>query len=145
LSYTYLTGSTIVTPSVSTSYSVVGASAFGCPSSNTAISSVVVNTLPVVSISTPSAATCNGGSITLTANGADTYTWSGGISNGVAFIPAASAGYSVNGTNTLTGCTGTNNAAIQVSVYALPVISVPNYTLCTGNSINLVPSGASSY
>ncbi|MCU0359772.1 MAG: gliding motility-associated C-terminal domain-containing protein [Bacteroidia bacterium] len=145
LSFTYVTGSTIVTPSVSTSYSIIGASAFGCPSSNTAISSVVVNTLPIVSISTPTAATCNGGSVTLTANGADTYTWSSGISNGVAFVPAASSTYSVNGTNTLTGCTGTNNAAITVTVYALPLISLPNYTLCTGNSITLVPSGAATY
>ncbi len=145
LSYTFLTGATIVTPAVNSNYSVIGSSAFGCVSSNTAISAVSVNTLPVVSISTPTSSTCNGGGITLSGNGADTYTWTGGIVNAITFTPAASANYSVNGTNTLTGCTSTNNAGIAVTVYSLPVITVPNYTLCTGNSITLLPSGAATY
>ncbi|MBL7900445.1 MAG: gliding motility-associated C-terminal domain-containing protein [Bacteroidia bacterium] len=145
LNYTFLTGASVVTPTSSSTYSVIGESADGCLSTNTAVSTVSVNPLPIVSITTATAATCSGGGITLSGNGADTYTWSGGISNAVTFTPAASASYSVNGTNTLTGCTGTNNAAIQVTVYALPVISVPNYTLCTGNSVSLVPSGALSY
>ena len=145
LSYTFITGSSIVTPSVSSSYSVIGESVNGCVSNNTAVSTVSVNALPVVSITTPTAATCDGGGITLSGNGADTYTWTGGIANAVSFTPAASGSYSVNGTNTLTGCTGTNNAAINITVYALPLITVPNYTLCTGNSISLVPSGADTY
>lgn len=145
LNYTFLSGSSVVTPFTSSSYSVIGASLEGCVSSNTAISSVVVFTLPVVSISTPTAATCAGGSITLSGQGADTYTWTGGITNGMAFVPAASATYSVSGTNTLTGCNSALSASINVTVQALPVITVPNYTLCSGSSVSLIPTGANTY
>lgn len=145
LSYTFLTGSTIVTPASSSNYSIIGESALGCISSNTAVSAVVVNTLPVISIVSPTAATCSGGSITLSGQGADTYTWSGGISNGIAFAPAASGTYSVSGTNTLTGCSSAISASINVTVQPLPVISIPNYSLCSGQSVSLSPSGANTY
>ena len=41
--YTYSSGSAVVTPSASSNYSVIGTSSLGCISSNTAVSSVIVN------------------------------------------------------------------------------------------------------
>ncbi|HQQ93860.1 MAG TPA: FG-GAP-like repeat-containing protein [Bacteroidia bacterium] len=144
-SYTFLSGASLVSPTVNSTYSVIGSSSLGCLSGNVALSTVTVNALPSLTISTPTAATCNGGSVTLTASGANTYTWSGGISNAVAFVPASSQTYSVFGTNTITGCSNTVAPSVNVTVYPLPVISVPNYTVCSGNSITLIPSGASTY
>jgi len=81
---------------------------------------------------------CNGTSTTLTANGGDTYVWSGGISNGVSFTPATTTSYSVTGTNTgmLNGlgtrntCNSTTSISVQVKpVPNLPILN-PDTTIC---------------
>ena len=46
------------------------------------------------------------------------YTWTSsapGSSNSVAFSPTTTANYTVVGTNTLTGCTSTNNAVVTIN------------------------------
>lgn len=60
---------------------------------------------------------CLGSPITLTGTGsnATNYSWSGGITNAVAFTPTASNNYTYTGTNTLTGCTSSSVAYIQVN------------------------------
>jgi hypothetical protein len=59
----------------------------------------------------------------LTGSGASTYTWTGGVTNGVAFTPASTATYTVTGTDA-NGCS--NTAQITVTVNALPDVSVSN-------------------
>lgn len=86
---------------------------------------------------------CMGNSTTLTATGADTYTWSGGVTNGAAFSPTTTASYTVLGTVTLTGCT--NTVVSTVTVNALPTVSVTSGAICAGKSFTMVPSGASTY
>ena len=58
---------------------------------------------------------CNGNSTTLSGTGANTYVWTGGISNAIAFSPTITASYTVTGTNTLSGCTNTAVASVTVN------------------------------
>lgn len=86
---------------------------------------------------------CIGNSVTLTGTGATSYTWSGGINNGVAFTPTATTAYTVVGTNSVTSCAG--SAVLTITVNPTPTISVSNVTVCSGSSATLSPSGASTY
>lgn len=85
---------------------------------------------------------CSGNSTTLTANGANTYTWTGGVVNGVQFTPSATQIYTVSGTNVL-GCTATNTT--QVTVNASPTVAVNSGSICSGSSFTLSPTGANTY
>jgi hypothetical protein len=132
------------TPTSSASYTVSGTTAGGC--TTTAVSSITVNALPVVNASASSSfSVCIGYPLTLTGTGANTYTWTGGISNGVAFTPTSSASYTVTGT-TVNGCT--NTAVASLTVNALPVVSAsasPSVVICAGTLITLTGSGANTY
>ena len=139
--------SVVVSPTANTTYSLNGTNSQGCLSS--AVITVSVNssvpTLTVVNTSTASGATgvCAGKTATLTASGAITYTWTGGVTNAVSFTPAATSGYTVFGTN---AC-GTRSAVTSVSVITLPLIggSVSSPTVCSGGSVTLNGSGGISY
>jgi len=103
----------VVTPTITTTYSVVGTNGFGCTSIKT--DSVKVNALPVLTISGTTGTICIGENITLTANGANTYTWSGGINtNSIAVSPSVSTTYSASGSGT-NSCVGRNTLQIIVS------------------------------
>jgi hypothetical protein len=103
----------VVTPTITTTYSVVGTNGFGCTSTKT--DSVKVNALPVLTISGTTGTICIGENITLTANGANTYTWSGGINtNSIAVSPSVSTTYSASGTST-DGCVGSNTLQLNVT------------------------------
>ncbi len=91
-----------------------------------------------------SALICQGASVSLSGTGASTYTWTGGVVNGVAFNPTTTATYTVTGANA-SGCT--NTAAITVTVNALPAIAAisSSSVICSGSSATLTATGASSY
>jgi hypothetical protein len=129
----------IVTPTATTDYSITGTDANGCVSSNTAVSTVTVNALPTVSVT--SGAICAGQSYTMIPSGANTYTYSSG-SDVVA--PTMNTSYNVTGTD-VNGCVSSNTAISSVTVNALPTISVNSGAICTGNSFTMVPSGANTY
>jgi hypothetical protein len=96
-----------------------------------------------VGIAASNSVICMGNSTTLSVTGADTYTWSGGVTNGAAFSPTTTASYTVVGTVTLTGCT--NTVVSTVTVNALPTVSVTSGAICAGKSFTMVPSGAATY
>lgn len=129
-------------PSASGSYIVTGTDVNGC--SNTATVTVTVYSLPTVSANSPSV--CAGNSVTLTGTGASTYTWDNGVTDGVSFVPSVSGSYIVTGTG-VNGCS--NTATVTVTVYSLPnvaAISNPiSATVCSGSSITLTGTGASTY
>lgn len=182
---------------------------------------ITINPLPIVG-GNPGTV-CLGDPYTLNGTGADTYTWTGGVTDGVPFTPAGTADYTVTGTITATGCTNTaivtvtvdplddpsftttnfcagtpsttptvtglpggtfafnpvptdgatinaasgaisngvggttytieyttNGACPQsstqtIEVYALPLVDVPDYSVCTGGSIDLTATGANTY
>ena len=64
---------------------------------------------------------CSGGSVTLNATGATTFSWNNNVQNGVAFSPLSSGTYIVTGTQN--GCTDADTVA--VTVVADPLISNP--------------------
>lgn len=144
--YAWSTGSTggsiIVTPSVNTSYSVVGSNA-GC--SDLKVVNVSIGAGISVFLNSNPQSVCAGASSTITASGATSYTWSDG-SNGTSIIttPTSSTTYSVLGD--AAGCTGT--AAITVSLVAKPTLSFnvsPSATLCSASPVTITASGATTY
>lgn len=137
--YTWSTGTTtatsiVVNPTTTTTYSVIGTSTANCQAANTI--SVIVNVgLPALAISNPSNNVCSGRSVTLTASGALTYTWTSGIQNGQPFTPVNTTTYVVTGQN---GC-GTSTAATAVTVTPLPVSVTANpSSLCQGSAATLI-------
>jgi hypothetical protein len=137
--YTISGGVSVVAPTSDASYSITGTSLEGCLSSNTAVSSVTVNVLPIISVN--SGAICSGDSFTIAPSGADTYTISGGSS---IVAPTADASYSITGTD-LNGCLSANTAISSVTVNLLPVVSVNSGAICIGSSFTIVPNGANTY
>lgn len=112
------TSSITVSPSTTTSYSVTGTTG-GCDA--TANYQVIVDPTPTVTI-TPSVtgAICSGESVTLTAGGATTYSWStGSTASGITVSPQTTTSYTVTGTSG--NCSAI--ASYSVTVNPLPVIS----------------------
>ncbi len=107
------TSSIVVNPTVTTTYSVSGATA-GC-TSNLALTTLSINPAPAINAS-PIATICINSSTTFTANGASTYTWTPGNLSGpsVVLSPSFTTVYSVAGTGT-NGCVGTATTGIVVS------------------------------
>lgn len=139
-SYTYSTGNNTVTPSGNDSYTVTGMSAEGCAASNTAIASVTVYALPVVSIS--DATICAGNSFSIQPNGAANYVIQGGSSN---VSPMVSTTYTISGTSA-EGCVSAAPATLSISVNALPTLNiVGNTSICVGQSGTLTATGANTY
>lgn len=141
------TNSITVTPTVNTSYSVSGTSSMGCVANNTVILTVSVNPLPVVGASSSDSVICLNFTTSLNGSGANTYTWSGGVTNGTAFTPSITQSYTVNGTNTITGCTSTNSAVQTITVNSIPTIiaSAVSSVICDGFTATLTASGANTY
>jgi hypothetical protein len=138
-----LTGTVfVVSPNVSTNYNVVSTSTAGCRSGIT-IHVAVTNTVPTLSVA-GNTVVCNGAVVSLTASGANTYTWSTGALTGtMSDTPPASTVYTVVATSTA-GCTGTITQAVQVN--ANPSISiVGNNSICLGGAVNFTANGANSY
>ena len=129
-----------VTPTTSTTYSVIGVNTNGCYNYTTA--SVLVNTLPNVTAS--NATICVGQQVaTLNANGATTYTWSTlQTTSSVTQTPNTTTTYSVLGTNA-NGCV--NIATATVLVNALPIIVINKPSICNGQTATLNATGANTY
>jgi hypothetical protein len=136
-SYTYEGGNAVVSPTASTNYTVAG-STLGCMS-NIVTSSLTVNTLPIITVN--SGSICSGNSFTMTPSGASTYTYSSGSA---VVSPTATASYSVDGTDA-NGCVSAASAVSNVTVNALPIITVNSGSICSGSSFTMTPSGASTY
>lgn len=98
----------IVTPTTTTTYSVIGTNSINCSSMATV--EVVVNPLPIVLATASSTLFCNGQSITFNGSGAVSYQWLTGsniilLGSPVNSNPMASGTYTLIGTNS-DGCQG---------------------------------------
>ncbi len=129
-------------PVGSTDYILTATTSFAgvsCPSDDT---TNVTIALPVVDAG-PNQSACGGTSVTLSGSGASTYTWDNGVSNGVAFTPAATTTYTVTGTDA-NGCQNTDQ--VTVNVGPLPVIDAGiAQSVCPGTAVTLSGSGGVSY
>jgi hypothetical protein len=113
----------------------------GCVSAVTPVT-VTVGQAPIVSAGN-NISICAGAPVTLSGNGAATYAWDNGVTDGVSFTPASTQTYTVIGTNA-NGCSDT--AQVTVTVNALPTVSAGNnQTVCAGTAVTLNGSGATSY
>jgi len=113
--YTFQGGSPIVSPTVTSSYSVTGTSSAGCISAGFALSNITVNITPDISVSSSSSLICVGETATLTATGTNSYSWSTGSNTSTTVIsPTITTTYTVTGT-TLEGCQKTLTITQQVS------------------------------
>ena len=119
-------------------YKVTGIDNNGCI--NTSSVTVTVNALPTITVSSPTI--CIGQSTKLSANGASTYVWDGGITDNVPFSPVSTTQYSVTGYDEK-GCFNTSTAIVLVNL--VPTITAISSTICYGKSTKLIGVGANSY
>lgn len=137
-------------PTSTTTYtiqSITFTSVVGCDNTYSFVASnvdILVNPQPQITSSASPTSMCPGGATTLSGSGGVSYTWSGGVSDGVSFVPASTSTYTVTGTDG-NGCT--NTSSITVTVHPLPnVMANANpSTICPGAGTILTGSGASSY
>ncbi len=99
----------------------------GCVSGGRTPITVTVNPSPTVAISGPTNSACPGTNVSLSANGATTYTWNtGATTTSIAASPTITTTYTVIGT--------TANCSNQ-SVYTVSVLAVPSITASTSNTL----------
>ena len=139
----YLWGDSSTGNSISVSqsgvYTVTATNAEGC--SNTANVTVTVNPLPTIAIGGDTML-CAGSSTTLTAYGADNYSWSTGANTAATNINAFGI-YSVTGSTTA-GCSNTASTIVLVS--QLPAITISGETnICAGENTTLTANGGETY
>ena len=140
-SYTWNNGAqtAYITVTSSGNYTVTGVGSNGCY--NTASVSVSATPLPTITIN-GNTSFCQGGSTTLTATGADSYTWNNGTTTPSITVDAFGI-YSVVG-STAIGCTGT--ASVTVTVSPNPTITISGDTeLCPDETTTLTANGGTSY
>ncbi|MDX1653285.1 MAG: S8 family serine peptidase [Brumimicrobium sp.] len=116
-----------VSPTATTIYTVTGeTAAAGC--TNTATVVITVEDVPVLNVTASSTEICRGESVTLSANGANTYSWSPGTGlnsitgSVVVATPTSDITYTVEGSNNCGNATETISITVS-PVPAAPVIS----------------------
>jgi dienelactone hydrolase len=136
------TSSYAVSPTANTTYTVTGTNAGGCSHSTTITQSVSTSSinLSITGIFT----VCAGGATSLTASGASSYAWAGGITNGTSFTPLATQSYTVTATN-VAGCSTTSVTTVTVNQRPPVTAASSASMLCSGSSATLTAAGATSY
>lgn len=134
------------TPLVTNTYTVTGSSPSGC--SDTEDITITVIAGPSVSASSGVTTICEGTSLSLSASGADSYSWDNSLGAGQSHTvsPTVTTTYTVTGTQAATMCTDTD--MITITVNNAPNIlanALPNDSLCLGESLTLTGSGGVSY
>lgn len=104
---------------------------------------VLVTSNPM-SVNVSSVAVCAGSPLTLSATGAVTYTWTGGVTNGVPFTPLSSGVYTVMGTDGI-GCYSSKTVELTVNPTTTVTANATSTRVCQGEQVALSGSGAGSY
>jgi gliding motility-associated-like protein len=137
-----ITGPTLaVSPSTSSAYTVTGMNSFGCVSSATILITVVPNYTVNV---TGTSSICAGSMATLTATGANSYSWSSGaITQSIIISPPSTTIYTVTGN--INNCLKTNTFMVTVIPNPTVTVTPVSSTVCSGSPATLIATGASSY
>lgn len=135
----------ISNPTIGNSYEIIYTTPTGdCQASS--VETVTVYTAPTV-VASNDETICNTDEITISATGADAYTWDNGLGSGNAQLvsPSITTTYTVTGEDNATGCL--NFDEVTITVNALPnVLAIASQTeICDGQSITLDAVGATSY
>ncbi|WP_298305850.1 GEVED domain-containing protein, partial [Flavobacterium sp.] len=130
----------------------------------TSVESTVVSltvTQPTITVSPASAVSCSGSAVTLTANGASTYTWSpatGLFTDAAATVayvagspfttvyakPASNTTYTVTGT-TIEGCTNTTTVMVTTSTAITSAATADKLTICPNDVVQLNAAGVQAF
>lgn len=141
------TGSSLLLGPASTSVYTATGTTQGCSSSIS--STVLVQPLPTISIVSTPTSVCGGSTLTLTANGALTYTWAGNLSgnSSVQVVPTPTVtiptivSFMVLGTDANL-CGASSSTFINVMVTPAFNINVSPAAICLGGSATLNTSGS---
>ncbi len=142
--YSWSTGATTtviaVSPTITTIYTATGTSVAGCKDTQTL--SLTVTTTPT--LVTNNYTICAGGTATLIASGATTYSWNTGATTpSITVTPTANIVYTITGSNG--ACTDVNTVSVTVGS-SLSIVVTPSVpAICIGNSGTLTASGAITY
>jgi hypothetical protein len=147
--YTWSTGAngSLISPTVNTTttYSVIGALSPGC--SSTSSITITTGTVPTVSASSTSSLICAGQTVSLTASGANTYSWNTSATTSVVAVsPSVTTSYTVTGTGangcanisvisqSVAACTGIeNNVASTIGAVVYPNPNTGSFTIELNN------------
>jgi hypothetical protein len=131
-----------VSPSVATIYTCTGSDGTCVATFTLALST---NPIPTIQVTASTPTLCAGGSVTLSATGANTFTWNpGGTGANIVQTPGAPTNYIVSGTNSF-NCVA--QAQIPIIVFPNPTVNAtPNRTLvCINGPSTITANGANTY
>ncbi|MBK7232768.1 MAG: hypothetical protein IPH93_11040 [Saprospiraceae bacterium] len=141
-SYSWSTGaitpSIMVTPSITTSYTVTVTDANNC--TGTQSITVSVNANPIASISPANPQICPGESVTLIGSGGPSYLWStGATSSSIIVSPATNTTYALTVTN-VNGCSAfaSSTVTVKTGVTLSHTLVEPTTCISLNGSINLI-------
>ncbi len=131
----------VATPDSIITYNVTGTSSQGCVNSD---AMVVKVKYPFVMTNSPGDSLCRGSSLTMSASGAYTYTWSPATGLNSTTIASPTASPTVSTLYRVIGKDDKNcfsdTAYIPITVFAIPTVEAgPDKTINVGQTIDLVP------
>ena len=129
------------TPNVTETYIVTVEDSNGCFATDDVL--VTVNALPVANAGTD-VTVCAGDMVTLNATGNGTYLWSGGVVQGVPFMPTTSSTYTVTVTDGNL-CEATDDVYVTVNELPNATASADPGSICNGESVVLTATGGDTY
>lgn len=140
--------SVVASPTINTTYTVVGTNAFGCPASSTI--NVIIGPPLSLNVTPSSATTCIGASgINITAIGATIFNWAPSTGLSTSSGPMVVATPSSSTTYTVIGSTGSCTALATCSITVTPppnfTVTPTNTVVCKGSSQSYTASGVNSY
>lgn len=142
LSYSWnnnVTNNVPFSPSITSTYSVIGTDVHGCSSVDSI--TIIVKYKPII-VKSNDRILCLGDSTSLFANGAATIIWSNGIQNNSYFIPASTRYYTFTAIN-INGCAVTDS--VKVVVNPLPNIQGNDTIVCLNQKVILQGTGGITY
>jgi hypothetical protein len=124
-------------PVTANTYTVTGTDGNGCENTDQVV--ITINALPTVGAGADQTV-CEGNPVTVSGTGASSYTWDNGVSDGVAFMAAATATYTVTGSD-VNGCENTDDVLVTVTPSPTVVALAAADTACV-NWENVTLSGS---
>ena len=145
-SYTWSSGSfgnTVSVLPLTTVMVCIGEDAFGCVNTDTI--TILPIPLPTLTAIGSQSVICLGGTVTLIATGATTYTWSNAVVNNTTTVsPTSTSVYTVTGED-ITTCTNTTTISVLVNPLPNVIISSSRSVACLGERAIISVSGAANY
>lgn len=134
-----------VSPTETTTYTVIATSANGCTTEDQVTIQV---SEPQVDVDAAQLGFCTGENTTLTATGTGNFTWEGesvtGTGENVSVQPTIPGIYTYIVTTDINGCPAT--ASIDIEVFAEPEVIVPQFLqICQDGSTDITATGADTY